>query len=345
MRKLPIFFLLDVSESMVGVPLNSLEEGMERIISSLRQDPSALETVFISVIAFAGKAKVISPLIDIVSFYPPRLPIGGGTSLGLALETLMKEIDTKVVLQSSNRQGDWKPLVFLITDGKPTDNTTNSIKRWKEKYSHSATMVAITLGYNADTTLLKKLTPHVLVYEGSSSDDFKVFFDWISNSVKSHSQAIEQGQEREGINLSKAGDKIKKISENLSNIDQSSIILTGRCQSNKRPYLVKYERAISESILKKYDQRNRFILDGAYHIPEDYFEWSIENTIQEVNVSELEGVPSCPHCSSLSSIGACGFCQKIMCVSGEGTAICPWCKEKNNFIFSDTDFTIQRGEG
>ncbi len=76
MRRLPVFFVLDVSESMIGEPLRRIEVGIEKIVSSLRQDPHSLETVFISLIAFAGKAKAITPLIDLISFYPPKIPLG-----------------------------------------------------------------------------------------------------------------------------------------------------------------------------------------------------------------------------------------------------------------------------
>ena len=82
MRRLPVYFVLDVSESMVGENIKKLEDGLNSIIRVLRQDPHALETVYVSVIAFAGKAKTIVPLIEVASFYPPKLPIGGGTSLG-----------------------------------------------------------------------------------------------------------------------------------------------------------------------------------------------------------------------------------------------------------------------
>ncbi len=59
MRRLPIYFLVDVSESMVGTPIEQVQEGMRTIIQNLRVDPYALETVFVSIIAFAGKAKVL----------------------------------------------------------------------------------------------------------------------------------------------------------------------------------------------------------------------------------------------------------------------------------------------
>ena len=97
MRRLPIYFLVDVSESMVGEPIRQVQDGMRMIVQELRTDPYALETAFISVIAFAGKAKCISPLTELYKFYPPTFPIGGGTSLGAALNFLMDSMDKELV--------------------------------------------------------------------------------------------------------------------------------------------------------------------------------------------------------------------------------------------------------
>ena len=56
MRRLPIFFLIDVSESMVGESLYQMEEALSSVVSSLRRDPYALETAYISVIAICWQA-------------------------------------------------------------------------------------------------------------------------------------------------------------------------------------------------------------------------------------------------------------------------------------------------
>lgn len=133
MRRLPVFFLLDCSESMVGENLKKMEDGLRAIVTDLRTNPHALETVYISVISFAGVAKTIAPLVEVVSFYPPKLPLGGGTSLGAALDTLMKEIDKSVVRTTAERKGDWKPIVYIFTDGRPTDNPNQSIDQWNTR--------------------------------------------------------------------------------------------------------------------------------------------------------------------------------------------------------------------
>ena len=64
MRRLPIYFLVDVSESMAGTPIEEVERGMRTIIQELRVDPYALETAFVSIIAFAGRPATLSPLTD-----------------------------------------------------------------------------------------------------------------------------------------------------------------------------------------------------------------------------------------------------------------------------------------
>ena len=114
MRRLPVYFLIDVSESMVGEPIVQVQNGMRQIIQELRMDPYALETVYVSVIAFAGKALSLSPLTELFKFYPPVLPIGGGTSLGKAMEFLMDDIDKNIQKTTLEIKGDWKPIVFLF---------------------------------------------------------------------------------------------------------------------------------------------------------------------------------------------------------------------------------------
>ncbi|HTG55304.1 MAG TPA: VWA domain-containing protein, partial [Niabella sp.] len=66
MRRLPIYFLIDISESMVGEPIEQVQDGIATIVKELKTDPYALETVWISIIGFAGKSTVIMPLQDMI---------------------------------------------------------------------------------------------------------------------------------------------------------------------------------------------------------------------------------------------------------------------------------------
>ncbi len=68
MRRLPVYLLLDTSGSMTGEPLEAVKNGVQVMISSLRQNPQAIETAFISIITFDSVAKQIVPLTDLASF-------------------------------------------------------------------------------------------------------------------------------------------------------------------------------------------------------------------------------------------------------------------------------------
>ena len=82
MRRLPMYFLVNVSESMVGTPIEQVQDGVATIINELHTDPYALENAWVSMTVFAGKEKMLSPLQEQYKFYPPKFPIGGCTSLG-----------------------------------------------------------------------------------------------------------------------------------------------------------------------------------------------------------------------------------------------------------------------
>jgi uncharacterized protein YegL len=350
MRRLPIFFVLDVSESMVGEPIRHMEEGIEKIVSSLRQDPHSLETVFISLIAFAGKAKAITPLIDLISFYPPKIPIGGGTSLGLALDVLMEEIDAKVVKTTYEQRGDWEPVVFLITDGKPTDHPEASVKRWREKYASQSSMVAITLGSNADMHILRQLTDNVLTLENSSEEDFRKFIEWVSASVRAQSQKVEVEGKSGGVSLEKAGDAGLTIVDNAETFlmsDPDYVVLTGKCTKTRKPYLMKYSK-IQTAGMEKFIKSERFGLEGAFALDETYFEWTSDQGQQEiVNSSMLEGTPPCPVCGNPTAFAICE-CGKLMCLDASGLATCPWCQKHVQFDMSGSgsgEFNVSRGQG
>ncbi|MBB1367650.1 VWA domain-containing protein [Pseudoalteromonas sp. SR44-5] len=349
MRRLPIFFVIDISESMTGEPIELMEKGIESIVSSLRQDPNSLETVFISIIAFAGKSKVIAPLVDLISFYPPKIPVGGGTSLGSALNVLMDEIDTNVKKTTYETRGDWEPIVFLITDGKPTDNPSKAITRWQDKYAKNASLIAITLGLNADIDILNQVANSVLALENTGKNQFFKFIEWVSASVKAQSQMIELNNKNSPVSLDKvdnAGLKVIRDTSEQNISDTSCVTLTGRCSTNRRPYLIKYIKPRLVEGMERFIPNHKYYhLEGAYKLEESYFEWSSDNYVaQSVDTSSLDGIPPCPQCGNQSAFAMCG-CGKLLCIGDEDLVMCPWCEKSIKFSQGSSDFSITRGQG
>lgn len=67
MRRLPIYFLIDVYKSMVGEQIQLVEDGMATIIKSIKTDPHAIETVWVSIIVFAGQAKTSFAVAEVIA--------------------------------------------------------------------------------------------------------------------------------------------------------------------------------------------------------------------------------------------------------------------------------------
>jgi uncharacterized protein YegL len=328
MRRLPLFFLLDCSESMAGESLRKMEDGLQMVIKTLRSDPHALESVYISVIAFAGVARTIVPLVEISSFYMPKLPLGSGTNLGAGLNELMSSIDKSIFKTTHETKGDWKPLVYLFTDGRPTINPDFHIDRWINEYSRNANLISISLGKNADFDSLKKLSSTVLVFEETQENDYKKFMNWISASVVSQSKSISNGVQNSAT--PKFDDSVMRIAKDSDGLtDDSCVTLIGRCQKNKRPYIIKYDREISPITTRdfKFDV-STYHLSGCFPLEEDYFNWS-DNAAGEVkvNTSYLFGSPGCPHCGNVTAFAVCS-CGKLLCVNGPDEVSCPWCEQR-----------------
>lgn len=349
-RRLPVYFLIDISESMAGENHSSLQRGMDDVVRDLRRDPHALETVYMSVIAFAGKVKTIAPLVELASFYPPRVPLGSGTSLGQALFHLMAEIDTNTKRTTAEYKGDWKPIVFLLTDGRPTDNYSSAFRKWKDQYKDKATLIAISIGRNVDLNVLKELTDEVLILEETSSESFKKFINWVTASISSQSLSIGSGGGNNLVLAAVDGVVLKLMQDAVDHnlYDQNNVILVGRCQKKKYPYLMKYEKAQALAITDQFKiEIPHYDFSGCYPLDEDYFTWSDESivNIQTVNTAELNGGAGCPHCGARIALAMCA-CGAIMCIDAPGNAICPWCENSVSFgESSGSDFDVNRARG
>ena len=347
MRRLPIFFLLDVSESMVGDNHRQIQQGLERLVKSLRTDPHALETVFLSIIAFAGKPRTLAPLTELAVFYPPRLPIGAGTSLGAALEHLMNDITRSVMKTTPERKGDWKPVVYLMTDGKPTDDVSAAITRWKAGFANSATLVAIGIGKHASLDVLNKISDNVLHLDATTEEDFRKFIDWVTMSVVAQSRSVSTNA---GVSLAKIDNDILTLMNTVNQanvVDEDFVILPGRCQKSKLPYLIKYDRSLPNFQNTNISMSGgHYYLTGVFALEEDYFELSDTRCLtRTVSTTALIGAPGCPHCGNPYGFAVCG-CGQIMCIRGDGPATCPTCKQECNFGQSDgAGFDVGRGRG
>ena len=198
MRRLPVYLLLDTSGSMHGEPIEAVKNGVQVLVSTLRQDPYALETAYLSIITFDSSAKQIVPLTELSMFQMPDIQASGTTSLGDALSLISNKMDTEVVKTTFEQKGDWKPLVFIMTDGEPTDDFRKGLAEFKKQ--KFGMVVACAAGQGANTNTLKEITEVVVQLDTADSATIKAFFKWVSASVSTGSQKIEaSGHEVSGL--------------------------------------------------------------------------------------------------------------------------------------------------
>lgn len=186
MRRLPVYLLLDTSGSMKGEPIEAVKTGLRAMIDTLRQDPHALESVHISIITFDREVNVILPLTALVDLQLPELttPESGPTHTGMALEYLCQAVDKEVIQSSADQKGDWRPIMFLMTDGSPSDKQVfkHAVPEIKKRgFGH---IIACAAGDRAKTDDLLVLTNEVYTLETMDGAAFESLFVWVTTVMK-----------------------------------------------------------------------------------------------------------------------------------------------------------------
>lgn len=197
MRRLPVYLLVDTSGSMHGEAIEAVRNGLQVLVSALRQDPYALETAYLSVIAFNSEARQLTPLTELMSFQVPDIQAGGTTALGGALSLLANCIEREVVKGNAETKGDWKPVIFLLSDGSPTDNLQSGIEALKRV--KTGTFVACAAGSAADSNTLKQITETVVSLDTADATSIKSYFTWVSSTISLSTEKIELGKEPNGL--------------------------------------------------------------------------------------------------------------------------------------------------
>lgn len=199
MRRLPVYILIDTSGSMKGEPIESVKVGLSDMIASLRLDPYALETVCISIITYDKDVRQLIPLTELENLRLPEIecPDSGPTHTGAALNMLCDCYDKEVNMGSREQKGDWMPLLFVLTDGKPADLMVYEEAIHKVKNHQFTNIVACAAGPKAQTESLKKLTKNVFTLDTMDSSTFKKFFQWVTINVQQGGRTIGVSEKTE----------------------------------------------------------------------------------------------------------------------------------------------------
>lgn len=332
MRRLPIFVCVDVSESMAGGALESVQGGLQTMLLALKKDPMVIEIGALSVISFGSRAKIEVPLSSILDVQLPKLRLSSGTSLGAAFDLLSSEISDKVTKTTREVRGDYKPIVFVITDGQPTDDWQGSVGRYKTAHRGLA-LYAIGCGDDIDFSLLKQITSESYALRDMSADAFAKLFKCVSASVQSATHSIATGTDKhEDLAEWAAGALEKPTSEDLAvRGDVRQVMLSVRCSKTGKPYLLRYRLNDSET----------YVCTAAHPLYEELEGGSAK--AGQIHASRLGNPHACPYCGNLAIVHC--QCGELSCISPLADSIkCPSCGNTGSLSY-DRNFSIDRSKG
>lgn len=182
----PCVLLLDVSGSMSGAPINELNAGLAVFKDELAADALAMKRVEVAIVTF-GPTKIEMPFTSASTFYPSVLSTQGDTPMGSAIMQALELVKDRKNEYRANGISYYRPWVFLITDGGPTDawKTAAAAVHEGEASKQFAFFAIGVKGTNLD--VLKQISAREpLSLEGLK---FRELFSWLSSSLRSVSRS------------------------------------------------------------------------------------------------------------------------------------------------------------
>ncbi len=173
--------LLDTSSSMTGKPIDALNEGLRIFEKELKNDELASKRVEIAVVSFNSSVTIASDFTEAGNFTAPLLSADGLTAMGAGINKALDMLEARKTLYKQNGVTFYRPWLFMITDGYPTDVIESAISRSQSMETQKKVSFYAVGVEEADMRLLAQLTPRTpLKLKGLA---FRDMFLWLSGSM------------------------------------------------------------------------------------------------------------------------------------------------------------------
>jgi uncharacterized protein YegL len=179
--RVPCVLLLDTSSSMTGAKIQHLNEGLQTFAQELQSDDMASKRAEVAVITF-GPVSEIQGFITADSFFPMTLTAQSDTPMGAAIKMSIDLVEQRKAKYRAEGIAYYRPWIFLITDGAPTDDVTAARAAVREGEASNAFAFFAVGVDGADMQNLQSLSVRdALSLRGMS---FREMFVWLSKSLR-----------------------------------------------------------------------------------------------------------------------------------------------------------------
>lgn len=204
-RALPVFILLDVSGSMSGEKIETVNVALKEMINSFKKVENPKGIIELCLMTFGNnQVNIIKPLSKINDQDSYLLTASGNTPMGMAFEKVAEMIEDKDVVSSRA----YTPTIVLISDGNPTDynasgKSVEDIMTWESldkihsgTRSSKATKLAMGIGNDVDINILKAFINNneIPVISAKDNNTISKFFEWVTMSVSIRSVSANPNQ-------------------------------------------------------------------------------------------------------------------------------------------------------
>ena len=181
-----LVFVLDVSYSMDGPPIDQLNDGLNRFKDEVCRDKQTRDILDVAVIQFNDSHNVVQDFVPIEYMDYMQLTAFGGTKYTAPIREALRMADERSRFYRRSGSEPYKPWILLVTDGEPTDDITDVAAEIMDmQNAGKARFIALGVG-DYDPATLKRLTDVVFRMDGT---DFTSFFNWVGKSMRSVSQS------------------------------------------------------------------------------------------------------------------------------------------------------------